>query len=296
MPKLAVITRTKNRSLLLRRCAESLAKQTYKDFVWCVVNDAGEESAVLEILEYASTQLKLNTQFVNLKQSLGIANAANQGVLATQSEYVHLHDDDDTVDSDFYATLIGDLQENPNFVGAISSSKKIIEEIIGDKIFLKNISPLHNGLMGIHISDIVQKNQFINNALVYRRISFENIGGYSSDLPVLEDWDFNIRLLMEGDLFFSRNVYANYHIRLGQSSMTAQTITANDGRHDLYSAVLRNKYIRHFKNSGEVLALLVGGGRQVVKVESDVRSIYEYQKNEWTLKRGLRRVIKLIFG
>jgi glycosyltransferase involved in cell wall biosynthesis len=41
MHRIAVITRTKDRPLLLSRCLDSLARQTYKDFLWVVVNDNG---------------------------------------------------------------------------------------------------------------------------------------------------------------------------------------------------------------------------------------------------------------
>ena len=42
MKKVAVITRTRNRALLLRRAARSVERQTFRAFSWVVVNDGGD--------------------------------------------------------------------------------------------------------------------------------------------------------------------------------------------------------------------------------------------------------------
>jgi GT2 family glycosyltransferase len=55
MKKISVITRTKNRPQLLKRCAENLLKQTMKDFQWVIVNDAGEKGNVQDIADDAKS-------------------------------------------------------------------------------------------------------------------------------------------------------------------------------------------------------------------------------------------------
>ena len=46
MKNVAVITRTRNRALLLRRAARSVERQTFRDFSWVVVNDGGDGEEV----------------------------------------------------------------------------------------------------------------------------------------------------------------------------------------------------------------------------------------------------------
>lgn len=44
--RVAVITRTKDRPVMLERCAESVLGQTYKDWVHVIVNDGGNPTTV----------------------------------------------------------------------------------------------------------------------------------------------------------------------------------------------------------------------------------------------------------
>ena len=50
-PKVAVITRTKNRNILLERALKSVHQQTMEDFVHIIYNDSGDEAAVEMLLE-----------------------------------------------------------------------------------------------------------------------------------------------------------------------------------------------------------------------------------------------------
>ena len=55
--KIAIITRTKNRPLLLRRAINSVLKQTLKDWIMVIVNDGGSKEEVETTLDLA-TRLK----------------------------------------------------------------------------------------------------------------------------------------------------------------------------------------------------------------------------------------------
>lgn len=43
VPKVAVITRTKDRGILLERAIKSVHKQTMMDFIHVIINDAGDK-------------------------------------------------------------------------------------------------------------------------------------------------------------------------------------------------------------------------------------------------------------
>ncbi|HEY5892046.1 MAG TPA: glycosyltransferase [Chthoniobacterales bacterium] len=53
-PKIAIITRTKERGSLLRRCTRSVLKQTCENWVHVIVNDGGSREALDSLMsEYA---------------------------------------------------------------------------------------------------------------------------------------------------------------------------------------------------------------------------------------------------
>ena len=73
--KVAVITRTKNRELLLNRALASVSSQTFRDFVWVIVNDGGERAPVEEIAGKASTS-GIEVKVLHHEKSLGMEAAS----------------------------------------------------------------------------------------------------------------------------------------------------------------------------------------------------------------------------
>ena len=245
-----------------------------------------------EVVRYARNDLGLNVECLHLKESFGIENAANQGILNSDSELIHIHDDDDSIADGFYGAVVDKFEVlGPHFQGVVVDTRTIEEQVSSNDIkFIKSYIS-HKAIDGVHLADILQKNRFPPISLIYKKSAFEKIGPYDINLPVLGDWDFNIRLLMSGDLAYISMPLANYHIRLSSDGMQAQTITSGDGRHDLYSAVVRNKYARNSGDAKLFLALAMTVGRQVQKVQSDVIEMSNMQKAAWTLKKLLKKVL-----
>ena len=51
IPDVAIITRTKNRVILLERCIRSILDQTYDNWTHVIVNDGGEPGPVEKLLK-----------------------------------------------------------------------------------------------------------------------------------------------------------------------------------------------------------------------------------------------------
>ena len=88
--KVAIITRTKDRPLLLRRAIRSVASQTYKNYVHIIVNDG-------ESLEPQT--LTGGTIIVPIHSGGRMEAASNAGLnvaKAQGADFVVIHDDDDS--------------------------------------------------------------------------------------------------------------------------------------------------------------------------------------------------------
>lgn len=262
MNRIAVITRTKNRPLLLSRCLDSLSKQTYKDFLWVIVNDNGHIEEVDAIARKATEQ-KISVQVIHRTESIGISAAANDGITSSTSEFIHLHDDDDTLEANFYQETIAFLDEKPHYSGVITSTTRVDEKIESDRVIILNRYEYYKFDSTLYISDLIWKNQFSPISFIYRRKTLETIGMYDESLPVLEDWDFNLRFVQKYEIGVIPKFLANYHWRIGaQAGHLAQTVTSGSGLHKEFTALVRNKLLRQDLASGKFgLGTLMALGR-----------------------------------
>jgi glycosyltransferase involved in cell wall biosynthesis len=233
------------------RCCDSLTKQTYKDFIWVIVNDNGNIDEVNKIVDVAESK-GINTIVIHRDVSCGVSAAANHGIVATSSEFIHIHDDDDTLEPTFYNEAISFLDSKPNYMGVTSNTRRINEEVSDYDIKLLSISPYTSLDSTVYLADLLWKNQFTTISFLYRRKIFDVIEAYDQNLPALEDWDFNIRFCEKFDIGVIPKPLANYHFRNGiQTGGTAQTISTGSMLHQEYTAILRNKMLRKDLEGGK---------------------------------------------
>ncbi len=250
--RVLVCTRTKNRPLLLERAAASVAGQTYDNYEWVVVNDGGSVSAVEDVLnrcEVSPGQITL----VSNQASVGMEAASNLGVRAAESDYVVIHDDDDSWDPNFLESMISFL-ESPlgrNYGGAISGVVRVDESIENGQVEIVTTSPYNEWLRQVDLRQMLSDNTFPPIAFVYKRALYEKLGGYDESLPVLGDWDFNIRFLQVADIGVVSSPLAYYHHRLpGVDAFYSNSVVGGRDLHSEYRTILLNRYLRGSLGSG----------------------------------------------
>jgi glycosyltransferase involved in cell wall biosynthesis len=266
MPATAIITRTKDRGALLQRALRSVESQTLRDFSWVLVNDCGNRGPVDEVAAQAKRD-GLEVHVIHRSESQGMEAAANNGIRESNSKYVVIHDDDDTWDPEFLAVMTGFLEDNLHYVGAVCHTTKVEERIDGERIKTLRKKPMNADLEQVHITELFYRNLFPPISLVYRREVLDKIGYYDESLPVLGDWDFNLRLIMEGDIAVIPRPLAFYHTRpAAKSGAAANSIHGNPDLHKQYEAVIRNRFIRNAAKSGALspglLMAITSSGRR----------------------------------
>jgi glycosyltransferase involved in cell wall biosynthesis len=250
----AVVTRTRDRPLLLRRARASIASQTFRDLQWVVVNDGGEREPV-EAEATAARAAGLQTLVIHREQSTGMEAAANAGIRATASRYIAIHDDDDSWERPFLAATVGALEKDFAFVGVITHSMTVAEELLGDSILTISRRRRNPHLRAVHMADLAVANLFPPISLLFRRQVYEAVGGFDEGFPVLGDWEFNLKLAMQGDIRVLPRVLANYHVRVGNRGPApryANSIVAERDLHHLQDAVFRNRLLRADMAAGRI--------------------------------------------
>ncbi|MBA5725328.1 glycosyltransferase family 2 protein [Bombella favorum] len=216
--RVAIIIRTKNRPLFLARAFESLRRQSFQDFRVYVINDGGDPDEVFRVISlYGPSEADRVVQ-MDLPTSAGRAQAMSIGLGLVKEEYVHIHDDDDTLEPEFYARTVAYLDDDQagTFVGVTTSSYDIVEhmeegQIVFDKRFdtlgRKEGSIVDYGLFLAHVSLLS------TITTVFRRSAIPASDGVNTTLPYVEDQDFFQRLMLAGEVGIIPDFLANYHQR-----------------------------------------------------------------------------------
>lgn len=295
MQRVAIITRTKNRPIMLPRVMISIGRQTFKDFVWVLVNDAGEKGPIDDIANQARNE-GMNVMVVHRDKSIGMEAASNDGVRRSQSEYIVIHDDDDTWESEFLEKTVEYLDANHHVPGVITWANRIDEAIDGDCIHFKSASPYNHWLQNIYLSEMAVVNRFPPISFLFRRSAYDEVGGFDEELPVLGDWDFHLKVLMEGDIHVLPYVLANYHFRvnLEQGNIYGNTVTSGVDKHVLYDAIYRNKRLREdIKKGVSGIGMLLALG-QMMRRPNNMMDTLERLRNAGSSSRLISFVRKMV--
>lgn len=260
----AIITRTKNRPLLLRRAAESVAMQSYNQYTWIVVNDGGNEAEVREVLAACDVD-QSRIHLVSNSLSVGMEAAANIGIRHSESDYVLIHDDDDTIERSFLEETVGYLEspEGQRFGGVTTKVEYVSEEILGGDIIVHARRPYMDWIHSIELSELLAQNTVTTIGFIYRRDVFDAVGGYREDLPVLGDWYFNIQFVLRADIKVLPRTLAYYHHRDRASEDSAEqyanSVVEGHDQHREFGAICRNMLIREFLQEGGFASAIVMG-------------------------------------
>lgn len=276
MALVSIITRTKNRPSFLPRVARTIQDQSYQDWQWIIVNDGGETEVVDKV--YNDTlESGFSVLVIHNSTSLGMEAASNIGVKNAKGKYIVILDDDDTWEPSFLECTVKFLNDNPQSLGVVTQSSKINEKISCDQIQTLNKSHLNPALFAIHLAHMAIENQFQTNAFLYRKSAFDEVGGYNESMSVLGDWDFNLRMLLLGDVGVIPLPLANYHIRENSEQLSANnSVTGGLQKHYDVDAAYRNAKIRediYHNKLGLGWLLMQGKQAQAVTKELDRLSL-----------------------
>ncbi len=102
MEKIGIIVPVYNVEIYLRRCIESILKQTFEDFEVILIDDGSTDRSGRICDEYAKKDARI--QVVH-KDNSGVADTRNKGLEIVETEYITFIDADDYVDSHYLETL-----------------------------------------------------------------------------------------------------------------------------------------------------------------------------------------------
>lgn len=252
-PTVAVLVRTKDRPRFLRRALANIAEQTFTDYTVCVINDGGDESATRAILQASPLAHLLEGDAPRLTLlTTGGGNmeaASNAGLAATDSEFVAIHDDDDLWAPEFLECTVGALRASE----ALICSTRVVEryeretpegefEVYEERIF-------HDGLPGFGLQFLYRTNRAVPIGILYRRRLHELVGFYDESLPVVGDWEFNLRAAAVTEVLLVDEPLAYWSLRPEADGADANSVQ-RQAEHARFDASVRARAIRDDLQSG----------------------------------------------
>lgn len=248
MAKVAVITRTKDREAFLRRALQSVARQTFTDYQHVIVNDGGDKVIVDAAIQSLSAENKSKVVVFHRELSSNAPDTIfNESIDRVTSDYVAIHDDDDTWHPEFLQRTV-ELLDNGS-KGVVVKTDKIIERVKGFDIQTLKTTEYMPDLRAVSLYRQCIDNQLTPIAFIYNRSAYEAAGKYDSSLPVVGDWEFGIRFLQKFDVEYLDPGFAlaNYHHReqSGDNSFASHN-------HRKYITQVFNKYLRQELSEGKL--------------------------------------------
>lgn len=252
-PTVAVLVRTMDRPRFLRRALANIAEQTFTDYTVCVINDGGDESATRAILQASPLAHLLEgdaPRLMLLTTSGGNMEAAsNAGLAATDSKFVAIHDDDDLWAPEFLERTVGALRASE----ALICSTRVVEryeretpegefEVYEERIF-------HDGLPGFGLQFLYRTNRTVPIGILYRRRLHELVGFYDESLPVVGDWEFNLRAAAVTEVLLVDEPLAYWSLRPEADGAEANSVQ-RQAEHARFDASVRARAIRDDLQSG----------------------------------------------
>ena len=322
-PGVAVVMRTKDRPVLLHRALSSVLSQRYPEWHLYLVNDGGDKNVLEEMLAAYRPSFKDKLTVIHHEQSKGMEAASNAALSLVKQEFASIHDDDDSWDPEFLLHCVQYLSNSrhQNFVAVYTDYYVIQERIQGNTV--KLVEKQDNQAFGKGIIDyakLLHTNCFPPISMMFRFGAVEKIGGYNAAMPVLGDWDFNIRLMSVGDIGYIDLKLANYHHRIkGTNSGYSNTVVDGTNIHQFQNTIYRNNYLREiFRANPEFIGLLQPILHQIQEQNLHLIRLLEHQmlvyreqsrsglierqpqpgkfKKFWQGIRPLRRKVQGLFG
>lgn len=108
MIKYSFIVPVYNTSKYLKKCLDSLVKQTFKDFEIIIVNDGSTDNSKDIISKYESKHR--NIKVIN-EENQGLSMARNNGVKKASGKYIIFIDSDDYVEKDLLKQIDNEIED-----------------------------------------------------------------------------------------------------------------------------------------------------------------------------------------
>ncbi len=188
---LSVILPVYNAEPYIADAIKSVLQQRFKDFELLIINDGSTDKSLQIIQKYAKQDTRIR---IISRENKGLVASLNEGISLASANLIARQDADDLSIKDRFSMQIKFLQDHPAYV-VVGSSVKVIDN---------KGSVLHNHRVLLDDPELRQelliRSPFAHGSVVFRKSAAIAAGLYRQDYWPAEDYDFWLRLSLEGKL------------------------------------------------------------------------------------------------
>lgn len=210
-----------NREESIIRCLDSVAAQTYRPINLIVVDNGSTDETFARVTEWGRRNAG-NSLSLNLEKELekGASAARNRGLELVRTDKVMFFDSDDTMRPKLVETAMRAFAENPK--ARLVHWRRCYHDLFGRVRVLPWRS---KHLLKGHIFHAILSTQ----SYAVKTSLFKSIGGWNRSLPVWNDWEAGVRLLLaEPETVSLRNVLVDVYA--GRDSLTGAKFSDRHGQ------------------------------------------------------------------
>lgn len=279
--RVSIVMRTYERTTMLARAIASVQNQTFADWHLIIVNNGGRPGAVEDVVRVARQATAGGViEVLHLGERHGMEEASNRGLAATKSEYFVIHDDDDSWKPGFLERAVAELDANPDAAAVVTGVTRVVETVRGSKILPVAHEDFYLDQGRLTYRGLIGNNMFPPIAALFRRSVLDEVGMFDASLPVLGDWEFNLRAVNAGRFVFVEERLANYHTRTADSDAGAgNSITTGQDLHRAVKVQLQNRWLAE--------PAINGVNKGMLSITSSVALDMEEMKNRMAVRAEL---------
>lgn len=291
-----IIMRTKDRPVLLVRALASILSQTHRNWHLYIINDGGDKEKLAKTLETYLPSFGNNLTLINHDISQGMEAASNAAFSLSKSEFIVVHDDDDSWHPSFLSECVNFLRkpENKHFAGVVTNCEVVREVIQNNQVNEISREPWFHYRDLITYNDLLVANITPPIAFLIRKDVADIAGLFNENLPVLGDWDYILRIMQIGDIGTINKKLAYYHHRVDMPNSESEyqnSVIKDDNQHNLYNALYTNAAIRASLNKDPSL---IGLFRYLAILQSQISLLHSTMENYAKQPKNRRGILEKI--
>lgn len=201
--KVSIVLPTFNGERYLRQSLESCLKQTYRNIEVLIVDDGSTDATPQIIHSYGDNRIISIRQ----DQNRGLPHSLNSGFAAATGRFLTW-----TSDDNYYET--GAIENILNFL----KSKKA-SFVYGDFYLLTDNAAVPPRLIQLEDPPVLEIRNSIGPFFLYTREVMDAVGRYDEEAPLVEDYDYWLRVLKKYKLFHLNQAF--YYYRDHDKSLTS---------------------------------------------------------------------------
>ncbi|MDD2891084.1 MAG: glycosyltransferase, partial [bacterium] len=208
MTKVSIILPTYNGAKYIKKSIDSCLDQTYQDIELVIVDDGSTDKTpeiVESYLPVGKAGNDAGIKYIKHSKNLGLSQTLNTGFENSTGEYLTWTSDDNYYAQNAIKAMADFLDANPN-TDFVYANYYCIDE--SGKVFLSS---------KVESPENLKYRNCIGACFLYRRNVYETIGKYDSLLPLVEDYDYWMRVSKQ---FKMQNINESlYYYRLHPDSL-----------------------------------------------------------------------------